>query len=155
MRISLFFIVLVMCTVKVNAQDWTLNSAIGTSYSGINHNITAQRNFNHWHVSVGPSFNYGKNKLPWSATPGINVQTGYNLIDSGAIQTKAFVSYLLLPIQEATIQEVNLGYTMMFRLTPKLQATNSVGFGGYGETAEHYSINGFSYCINFGLSYRL
>mgnify|MGYP001429119402 CR=1 FL=1 len=155
MRLSLIFILLLGSLKPATAQDWSLSTAIGASYSGVNHNLRLHKSFNRWDASIGPSFNYSKNKLPWSAKPGINMQTGFSLIDSGAIQSSAFFSYLLLPIQEATIHEVYVGYTMFFELSNKWKATNSVGFGGYEERADQYSFNGLSYCINFGLSYRL
>ncbi|MFT7591950.1 MAG: hypothetical protein ACI9UJ_001879 [bacterium] len=155
MRFQHLVLVVLLSVGSVNAQSGSLSSAIGISYSGINHNLRLHNTFGRFDLGVGPSVNYSKQKLPWSASPGVNTNFGYQLIDSGSIQTQVFVNYLLLPFREASIQEVNVGYTMFFRLSKKLNATNSLGFGGYSEKGEHYSINGLSYCVNFGLSYRL
>lgn len=155
MRSLLIVLTVLFSVTATNAQDWTISSAIGISYSGINHNVRIHKSFKRFSVGLGPNFNYSKQKLPWSASPGINSQIAYQLIDSGSIQTQAFVNHLYLPIRKANIHEFNVGYTIIFSLSDKLSATNSLGFGGYSESSKHYSINGLSYCVNFGLSYRL
>lgn len=157
MRFLTLVFFLVVSFSFVQAQHWSVESTIGISYSGINHTVRGSILNSQLQVSVGPKFNYSKANLPWSSSPGLSCLVGYDLVASTKTKSQAMLLYEMLPLNEAIIQEVYVGYKMEFGLSDKWKAQNSVGFGGYSETANKtvkYNINGLSYCVNFGLSYR-
>ncbi len=158
MRSLLIVSFLVISFQVAQAQHWSVESTIGISYSGINHTVRGSILKNQFQVSVGPKFNYSKANLPWSSSPGVSLLVGYDLVASTKTKSQAMLLYEVLPLNNAIIQEVYVGYKMEFGLSDKWKAQNSVGFGGYSESVNNqvkYSINGLSYCVNFGLSYRL
>ncbi|MFT5725401.1 MAG: hypothetical protein ACI9JN_002526 [Bacteroidia bacterium] len=158
MRSLLIVFILVSSTNLVNAQQWSIESTIGISYSGINHTVRGSFQKNQLQVAIGPKANYSKSNLPWSRIPGVSLLVGYDILASTKVKSQGMLLYEVLPLNNAVIQEVYLGYRMQYLLKQKWKIQNSVGFGGYSETANNtinYSINGLSYCVNFGLSYRL
>lgn len=158
MRSLLIVFILISSSPFVNAQQWALESTIGVSYSGINHTLRGSYLKNQFQIAIGPKVNYSKSQLPWSRSPGLSLLFGYDIVASTKAKSQAILLYEVLPLSTAVINEVYLGYRMHYFIKPKWQLQNTLGFGGYNESNNNtfkYSVNGLSYCVNIGLSYRL
>lgn len=158
MRSSLMVVLIILSVCTSQAQQWSVESTIGISYSGINHTLRGSYLKNQFEVGIGPKANYSKAYLPWSSNPGISLLLGYDVIATTMAKTQVMLLYEVLPIQAGTIHEVYAGYRMHYSLKERWKVQNTLGVGGYNEASNQsisYSINGLSYCVNVGLSYRL
>ncbi len=155
------FGIFVLCTIgwfTSYSQNWQVETRGMLSYSGFSQSIRGVYEVKGFDWMVGPKTNYSRSRTPFSSSTGLSVGMVYSLTDSSRIEANAFVNYELLPQTQAIIHEAYVGYRLHVNVSKNWIITQEIGFGGYEETSRStidYSLNGLSYCVSLGLSYRL
>ena len=90
------------------AQNWGVQTAINSSYSGISQSFRAAYTWNKVVVGVGPKLSLSKHRFPWKPNPGISANIDYNLTNENG--GKVFFLYEMMSTKNAVVHEAYVGY---------------------------------------------
>ncbi len=140
-----------------NAQTNWLQTNVLTSYSGVSQTLTYNRQVSSFNYGLGILQNYSQAAFPWSQAPGLCGQLGYELASNEKLTSNVHLLTLFYPSLLSRFTEAYVGYDVKYDLSERWGADSFVSFGVFNESGPNgsYVIGGFSYCVSFGISYRL
>ena len=156
MRISIAVLLITWCSIS-NAQTHWLQTNLFTSYSGVSQTLTMNRQTESFNYGFGLLQNYSQAAFPWSQAPGLCGQLGYELVSRDKLTSNVQLFSLFYPTSFSQFAEAYVGYDLKYAFSDRLGADSFVSFGVFNESGPNgsYVIGGFSYCVSFGISYRL
>jgi len=156
MRISIAVLLIMWCLVT-NAQTNWLQTNVLTSYSGVSQTLTYNRQVSSFNYGLGILQNYSQAAFPWSQAPGLCGQLGFELVSNEKLTSNVQLFTMFYPSSLSRFTEAYAGYDVKYDLSERWGADSFVSFGVFNESGPNgsYVIGGFSYCVSFGISYRL
>ena len=156
MRISIAVLLIMCCSVS-NAQTKWLQTNVLTSYSGVSQTLTYNRQVSSFNYGLGILQNYSQAAFPWSQAPGLCGQLGFELVSNEKLTSNVQLFTMFYPSSLSRFTEAYAGYDVKYDLSERWGADSFVSFGVFNESGPNgsYVIGGFSYCVSFGISYRL
>jgi len=146
-----------MWCLVTNAQTNWLQTNVLTSYSGVSQTLTYNRQASSFNYGLGILQNYSQAAFPWSQPPGLCGQLGYELASNKKLTSNLQLFTLFYPSSLSRFTEAYVGYDVKYDFSERWGADSFVSFGVFNESGPNgsYVIGGFSYCVSFGISYRL
>jgi len=146
-----------MWCLVTNAQTNWLQTNVLTSYSGVSQTLTYNRQVSSFNYGLGILQNYSQAAFPWSQAPGLCGQLGFELVSNEKLTSNVQLFTMFYPSSLSRFTEAYAGYDVKYDLSERWGADSFVSFGVFNESGPNgsYVIGGFSYCVSFGISYRL